>query len=147
MVDISITINDKKIRKDLEDLGRNILPLALRPIHIAAQWIAGQIQKNYLRGPRPERLTVDSSRLIGSISSSAGIEGNEIIGHVGTNVRSDTGFNYPEYWEHRGTKHGGPRPFLQPARDDNRAKWLKIFEKELRVRVEKWLNAKASSTT
>jgi len=147
MVDISITLDDRKVRRDLNGLADSILPLALRPVHIAAQWVAGRVQKDYLRGPRPEHLEVDTGRLRGSIHSMTVLTKNGIEGHVGTNVRGLRGFNYPKYWELDGSAHGGPRPFLAPARDENWFKIAAIFKKEFKARLEKWLSARGSSTT
>ena len=43
--------------------------------------------------------------------------GRFVYGEIGVEVKSKDqwNFDYSEYWEERGTIHGGPRPFLNPA--------------------------------
>lgn len=142
MVEPKIRIDDEEAQRALRALGREAGKLAVEPMSIAAQWLAGQTAKRYLRGPRPERLTTDTGRLIGSIGSKVEERKGEIIGHVGTNVVSNTGFNYPEYWEKRGTRHGGPRPFLNPAKDELKQRWRTLFRNEYTKRLKEWLRAK-----
>jgi len=139
MAEVRITMNDVATQKRLNALIRKVPKLAINPLSLAIQYIAGQSQKIYLRGPRPERLGVKTGRLRNSISSKVAIEGGDIVGYVGTNVVSPGGFNYPGFWENRG-RHGVPRPFLKPARDDTRAKWNKIFLDNFKSELLKWLS-------
>lgn len=50
------------------------------------QYTVGVSQRNYLRGPRPERLGVVTGRLLQSITSRVDAQSDRIVGAVGTNV-------------------------------------------------------------
>ena len=142
MANIKVTIDTKKAEKDLLALTRRVPFLALAPMKKAGIFIAGRSQKLYLRGPRPKFLEVDTSRLRGSISSEAHLEGKNIVGTIGTNIKSKSGYNYPGRWEF-GTN---PRPFLKPARDNHRDEWYKIFLKDFKKDLIKFLNSRYKKT-
>lgn len=114
--------------------------------------------QQWLQGPRPERLGTASRRLIkamqGGYSFSGGVEetgsaavsskggwtkawkaGNTVFGEIGVDVVSDFGFDYPEYWEKRGTKHGGPRPFMNPA--GNQALSAGLLDRDIQTELDK----------
>ena len=143
--EIKIEIDSKKAINDLTALALKIPQFMLIPLRRAALWIVGQSQNKYLRGPSPQYLRKKSGRLRTSIGEETKLEGKEVIAHIGTNVKSKRGFNYPGYWEDDGTGkgHGGPRPFLAPARDRDRGKWMSIFEKEFKVRLTQWVKARS----
>ena len=89
--------------------------------------------QEFLQGPKPEKLGIVSGRLVRgmmgghsfneadagrSVSNADSIreikrEQRSIVGVLG--LKTFTPFDYPEYWEERGTVHGGPREFLGPA--------------------------------
>ena len=121
----------KKIAKDFEERGRIGVMNCLNQIAFISS-------AKYLQGPRPEQLDMVSGRLMrailgghafggGKISSgSASIstkdgyqkahkKGNTFWGEIGVDFTNKYGFDYAEYWEERGTSHGGPRSFLRPA--------------------------------
>jgi len=139
MADIRLTVEDEIAQGKLSDLMRKIPKLAERPMMIAAQMVAGISQKEYLRGPRPDRLAVKTGRLRSSISTKVEVEGDMIVGHVGTNVVSTGGYNYPGYWENRG-RNGKPRPFLKPARENHRNKWVGTFLREFKKELLNFLS-------
>ena len=138
MANIKVTIDTTEVEKALLALTMRVPFLALAPMKKVGIFIAGRSQKEYLRGPRPIRLRVDTSRLRGSIDSEAHLEGKNIITTVGTNVKSDSGYNYPGRWEFGKNS----RPFLQPAREDHRDKWFNIFWKDFKKNLDKWLKSR-----
>lgn len=144
MVEIQIKLKDEKFRKDMNALEEVIPGLNTKALGLAAEFVRGRVQSNYLRGPRPERLEVRSARLIGSIQSEVIRDGKDSKAYVGSNAVSPEGFNYPGYWEYSGEKHGGPRPFLAPAVEENSEKWIDIWIKNLAQRLEAWLSARTS---
>ena len=109
---------DYGIRKGLEDVGL---------------FGAGQIKQHYLRGPKPQYLRVDTGALIGGIRHA--VSKNAV--YLGTNVVSKNGFNYPEYWETSGKRHGGPRPFLKPLIDLQGHNLRAVFLKTLKNMILK----------
>lgn len=144
MVEIEIKLLDERFKADLEALRRAIPDMNERAIGLAAEFVRGRVQKDYLMGPRPERLEVRSARLIQSIQSETERDGDDTKAYVMSYARSLDGFNYPAYWEYDGSKHGGPRPFLGPAVEENSEKWVDIWIKNLGKRVEAWLSARVS---
>jgi HK97 gp10 family phage protein len=143
MVEIEIKLKDEKFRKDMDALQAVIPEINERSLGKAAAFVAGRVQSNYLRGPRPDRLEVRTARLIGSIQSETKRDGKDTKAYVGSNAVSKEGYNYPGYWEYDGSKHGGPRPFLSPAVEENADKWINIWIGELKKRLEAWLSARA----
>lgn len=144
MVDIKLRLLDEKFKKDMAALEGVLPDLLEKSFGLAAEYVRGRVQKEYLRGPRPERLGVRSARLINSIQSSTEREGDDTRAFVGSNALSTGGFNYPGYWEFDGSKHGGPRPFLAPAVEEDSEKWIGVWLRDLKRRVEAWLSARAS---
>ncbi len=139
---VNIKIDTSKAERDFSALVMKVPFLALEPMKKVGIFIAGRSQKLYLRGPRPRFLEVDTSRLRGSISSEAHLEGKNIVGTIGTNVKSKSGYNYPGRWEF-GTNL---RPFLQPAREKHRSEWHKIFLKDFKKNLIKFLNSRYKKT-
>jgi hypothetical protein len=144
MVELNIKLHDEKFRKDMDALQEVIPDINEKAIGLAAAFVRGRVQKDYLMGPRPERLEVRTARLIGSIQSETIREGKDTRAFVGSNAVSKEGYNYPGYWEYDGSKHGGPRPFLGPAVEDNADKWVTVWINNLKKRIEAWLSARAS---
>ena len=144
MVELNIKLHDEKFRKDMDALQEVIPDINERAIGLAAEFVRGRVQKDYLMGPRPERLEVRTARLTQSIQSEVEREGKDSRAFVMSYARSLDGFNYPAYWEYDGSKHGGPRPFLGPAVEDNADKWVDIWINNLKKRIEAWLSARAS---
>lgn len=143
-MEIEIKINDEKFKKDIAALKTAIPDMVEKSLGYAAEFVRGRVQADYLRGPRPERLRVDTARLINSIQSATSRQGTEIKAFIGSNALSDTGFNYPRYWELSGSRHGGPRPFLWPAVEQNREKWVNLWITRLKGLMERWLSARQS---
>jgi hypothetical protein len=144
MVELTIRLKDEKFRKDMDALQAVIPEMNRLSLHHAAEFVRGWVQTRYLTGPRPERLDVQSGRLKGSIQSKTELIGKDAMAWVGSNARAKkTDFNYPGYWEFDGSKHGGPRPFLGPAVEQDREEWIGIWIGELKKRLEAWLSARA----
>jgi len=142
MVEIEIKLHDEKFRKDIDALQEAIPEMNEKSLGLAAEFVRGRVQKDYLMGPRPERLDVRTARLIGSIQSKVIREGKDSKAYVGSNAVSPEGYNYPGYWEYSGSKHGGPRPFLGPAVEEHREEWIDIWIKKLKEQIEAWLSAR-----
>ena len=140
MVNLKIDVKSDKAIKALNKLIRKVPELAVRPMSVAVQYIAGAAQEKYLRGPRPIHLAVNTGALRKSISTKVILKDKTIEAHVGTNQVSKTGFNYPWYWEFKG-HNDKPRPFLRPARDNYKDKWVKIFVDEFKKELKKWIEA------
>jgi len=143
MVELTIRLKDEKFRKDMDALQAVIPDMNAKSLGLAAEFVRGRVQKDYLMGPRPDRLEVRTARLIGSIQSDVIRDGKDSRAFVGSNAKSPEGFNYPGYWEFDGSKHGGPRPFLGPAVEENSERWINIWIGELKKRLEAWLSARA----
>jgi hypothetical protein len=140
MVELNIKVYDEGARQYLDDLKREIPSFIDVGLRGAADYIRGQVQLKYLRGPRPERLRVASGRLSKSIQSDV----VDHVGVVGSDAESDEGFNYPGYWEYDGSRHGGPRPFLNPAVEEQWDGAMQRFEDAMGKALDKWLSAKRS---
>jgi hypothetical protein len=139
---IAMQFDTSKVSAMMKDISKKLPQLLLTPLYRAADTVRGISQKYYLRGPRPDRLAVVSSRLFGSLRASSKLTAGGATGEVVANAKSDSGFDYPGYWELRGTRHGGPRPFLHPARDEHKDKWMQVFNRVFKETFEQWQNAK-----
>jgi len=133
-----IIIEDTNLRERIDDLRSKLPGIVGKGLKASAVVYAGIVQRDYLQGPRPERLGVQSTRLIGSIQ--AEVEGMRAI--VSANARSDQGFNYPRYWEVSGKRHGGPRPFLTPPKTEKREEWESVGLKKIAEGIEEWAKRK-----
>lgn len=147
MVEISIKVHDEKFRKDIDALGAAIPEMNRLSLGRAAEQVRGWVQTKYLSGPRPEFLVSGprptTGRLKGSIQSETIRNGKDSKAYIGSNAKSKKGYNYPGYWEFDGSRHGGPRPFLGPAVEREKEKWINIWIGELKKRLEAWLSARA----
>ena len=138
------------VRVDLSEVQRMFkkipdaaIQASMRPLFAAADFVRGKAQHDYLRGPRPTRLEVRTGRLRGSVRALAPkVEGKTITAEIKAKALSSTGHDYGAYWEWDGSKHGGPRPFLQPARDNHRTEWLAIFIDGFVKRFNTWAKGK-----
>jgi len=139
---ITMRLDTSKVSAMMKDVSKKLPQLLLKPLYRAADMVRGISQEHYLRGPRPDRLGVVSGRLFGSLRAESKIAADGAVGIVEARAKSDGGFDYPGYWELRGTRHGGPRPFLKPARDQHREQWMRIFDQVFKERFEQWQNAK-----
>jgi len=139
---IEVRLDYNEVRKMLKAIGKELPRFLIKPLYRAADFIRGVSQEQYLRGPRPDRLAVVSSRLFGSLRAEAKVTGKGAIGIIKANAHSDQGFDYPAYWETDGSAHGGPRPFLKPARDEHKDKWMKVFNKVFEERFNQWQKGK-----
>lgn len=82
-------------------------------------------KKDYLTGPRPEKLGVKTGTLRRSIRQETSIFGNEIKGTIGTNV---------SYGEKHEFGLGVPtRPFLRPPLENN----IELLQKALITETQK----------
>jgi hypothetical protein len=140
MVELKITVYDARAKADLAELKYHISDYNEIAMKRAVEYVRGVVQKNFLRGPRPEKLNVRTARLINSVDTQTERMGDDTRAWIGTNARSDTGFNYPSYWEYDGSKHGGPRPFLRPAVEEYRERWTDVWLKSLKQQIEKFIN-------
>jgi HK97 gp10 family phage protein len=90
-----------------------------RMLRKAGQMVVAHSQKNYLTGPRPEKLGVISNTLRGSIHSKTKDETGRITLMVGTNVWYGRRHEFGE-----GTRE---RPFLRPAIRDKQAQVMRML--------------------
>ena len=88
-------------------------------------------KKDYLTGPRPEKLGVKTGTLRRSIRQDTTISGNKIKGAIGTNV------SYARFHE-SGTKDLPKRPFLRPPLENN----IELLAKALITEAQKRWDAK-----
>lgn len=139
MVDLKIVIHSEKAIVDLRKLEAVIPDYNEIAVKRAAEYLRFVVQKYFLRGPRPQILDVRTARLVNSVDTETERTGADTRAWVGTNARSDTGYNYPAYWEYDGSKHGGPRPFLAPAVERFREKWIDVWLKSLKQQVERFI--------
>lgn len=144
-------LGSKEVLDRYEKMQKSIPPLMYKTMMKACSEVSKVSKKDYLTGPRPQRLGVVEDRLRSSINFRVEKRGKEIIGLVGTNVW------YGEMWEKWGHKDifprkpGGvlawkdqrtgkmmfrkhvkaqkPRPFLGPALEQSRAKIRQIFDR------------------
>lgn len=130
--------NIKKVAKRIDKLAGEVTNKMQAGMVRALSSIGRIGAQDWLQGPKPEKLNIFKGKLIramiGSHGFGGGIKatgavsisskggwikaekvGRFIRGEIGVDVQSPEGFDYPEYWEFRGSKHGGPRPFLNPA--------------------------------
>jgi hypothetical protein len=139
MVELKIRVIDARAKADLAELKYHISDYNEKALMRAAEYVRGVVQKDFLRGPRPEKLNVRTARLINSIQAETEREGEDTRAYIGSYARSDAGYNYPAYWEYDGSKHGGPRPFLRPAVEEYRDRWTTVWVKSLKQQVEKFI--------
>ena len=139
MVELKIRIIDARAKADLAELKYHIADYNEIAMKRAVEYVRGVVQKDFLRGPRPEKLNVRTARLINSVDTETIREGDDTRAFIGTNAKSDSGYNYPAYWEYDGSKHGGPRPFLRPAVEEYRQKWTDVWVKSLKQQIEKFI--------
>ena len=96
--------------------------------------IQSHSKAHYLTGPRPQKLGVRSNRLRSSMSTDTDIQGNDVIGKIGT----DPWYGY--MWEVTGnprTKQFPYRPFLKPAIDDKAEEVRRYFRDAIMQRIER----------
>jgi len=137
-IELSVKVESKKPIRDLSRFAEAIPDAMEKALDRASLFVAGRVQKDFLQGPRPTRLRVDSGRLKLSISNFVERPSKTTVrAFVGSNAISDSGVNYPLYWEIDGSRHGGPRPFLVPAVDQNRNKTDKIIRTFMKRFLEK----------
>jgi len=142
---VSIQLDDREVKTFFQDLKQNMKQLVLMPLYRAADYVRGKSQEKYLTAAGPTHLNVDTGRLRMSLKTESRISGNEVVGIVSADAQSVRGFDYGAYWEWRGTGkgHGGPRPFLTPARDQHQDEWMRVFDKAFKEKFEQWQSAKA----
>jgi hypothetical protein len=142
MVEIRIVVHSEKAIADLKELYVMLPDWNELGLKRAAEFVRGVVQKHYLRGPRPEKLGVRTSRLHDSVDKDTKREGRDTRAWVGTNALSDEGYNYPSYWEYDGSKHGGPRPFLRPAVEEHKEQWIEVWRKGIETHLNKFVGGK-----
>lgn len=115
MIKVKIVGADKVIKRIRQKAMSMELSLG-EAVEYAANLVKNRSKSAYLRGPRPQKLGVDSGMLTKSIRSwkEFNMLKNVIIGKVGTKMP------YGKIWETRGEgtfSDGSPkrRPFLLPA--------------------------------
>jgi hypothetical protein len=124
-----VRFDTREVDAMLRNMKRRFPDIVSRAMLDTAEWGAKQIPPLYLKGPRPDNLVSDPGR--GTTGRLArGIAGDVVatekttgVIYVKNHVKSPRGFDYPSYWEYRGTRHGGPRPFLKPFLQEQ---WRKI---------------------
>jgi len=139
---VEVRLDYSEVKKMIDAIRKEFPGFLIKPLYRAADYIRGVSQKDYLRGPRPDRLGTVSGRLFGSMRAEAKIIGDGAVGIIKANARSDQGFDYPAYWENIGAKHGGPRSFLKPARDEHKDEWMRVFSKAFEERFNQWQQGK-----
>ena len=135
MTDIKLAINSARAERLLRKLHPIVRESVEKTMESVGSWGKRHVKGDFLNGPRPRRLRQDTGKLYKSIKYSVEKSGNNFLTHIGTNVLSKKGFNYPEYWEYRGTKHGGPRPFLHPLLDEKGRDLQNVFNMVLRKEI------------
>ena len=113
-MNINVTVDNRATLDDIHRLELALPRAELKGMQNAVDYAVLMVPK-FLKGPRPDHLDVKSGNLSQYISGVVEKLGNNVDGYIGTNVKSNKGFNYPEYWEESGSAHGGPRPFLRPT--------------------------------
>ena len=126
----NVTTQAEKFDKNISD---QIVKTINEGMRRALQVVGILSAQNFLQGPKPDHLRIDTGRLIRgmmgghsfneadtgrSVSNADSIreikrEHKSLVGVIG--LKTFSPWDYPEYWEERGTVHGGPRPFLGPA--------------------------------
>ena len=139
---VNIHLDDSQVKAFFRALRTDLKEIVLEPMYRAADYIRGVAQKQYLTAGAPDHLNVRTGRLRASVRAEAKIESGQAVGIVQARAESNQGFDYAAYWEHSGSRHGGPRPFLAPARDEHKDEWMQIFNKVFAERFNKWQNAK-----
>lgn len=141
---VKISMDLTEVHRMFRQLPMGAMTVARNPLFQAADWVRGKAQSSYLRGPSPERLKIQTSRLFDSVHATVEpiASGKELVAKVKANAVSDGGFDYPAYWEWSGRKHGGPRPFLTPARDRHQDEWLRVFKTEFEKDFTAWERGK-----
>ena len=109
---------------------------------------------HHLQGPRPIKLGIVTGRLVKSFIGRIHYEkgsvdvgnnysihkihktGNSIFGIKGTRAIAPNGFDYPAYWEYNGSRHGGKRPFLEPAVRAVSGQLPQIFAKSIEDKLK-----------
>ena len=137
-------VGTSETKKFFERVGREKIQKVGRVVELSANDVKNRAKSDYLRGPRPKKLGVVSSTLIKSVKSwkEESLDGAEIVGKVGTNVKygiawetgdfsvlvkggrtvkTDASRSYKK-------KKREPRPFLQPALEDEQDRILKRIE-------------------
>ena len=138
-----VRLDMSQVKRMFKVLPTQVLFIARKPLFSAADFVRGKAQHDYLRGPRPIRLEVATGRLRGSVRALAPkIEGKTVTAEEKASALSTQGFDYPAYWEWDGSRHGGPRPFLQPARDNHQTEWHGIFLEKFEKDFNAWERGK-----
>jgi len=131
--DVSKTIADLD---RLKAINTEAMKLAmLDTVKYAALFVRGELQ-----GPRPSRL-ISKHGLTNRIGFDVEQSGKLTIGYIGTNIKSEKGFNYPEWWEVRAhawkreNRHASvsPRPFLKPAVINNKESIQSKFQRRYEI--------------
>lgn len=132
MVEIGLAIDTKKAERALKQLNPLINGAVFKTMESVGSFGRRHVKSDFLNGPRPKRLGQVTGKLHDSIQYSVIKDRDDISTHIGTSALTAKGFNYPEYWEERGTVHGGPRPFLGPLRDEKKQDLINVFNMVLR---------------
>jgi len=139
---VNIHLDDSQVKAFFRALRTDLKEIVLQPMYRAADYIRGVAQKQYLRGPRPTHLQTDTGNLWKGVRAEARIESGQAVGIIQARAESKQGFDYAAYWELSGSRHGGPRQFLAPARDEHEDEWMQIFNRVFAERFNKWQSAK-----
>jgi len=132
---VSIRLDDRNFQRFIKKLPKEAMRLAIRPLYRAADMIRGISQDRYLRG---QSLTPRTHTLINSVRAFVNTHSRYPIAGVRARAVSARGFDYASYWEWDGSAHGGPREYLQPARDDHQREWLTEFERAFEQEFNAW---------
>jgi phage gpG-like protein len=81
---IDIKWDFRKFNRSLDSIGRESKPISLTAMRRATEYVRGYIVKNKLSGQVLKRRT---GRLAGSITSAQKIEGQDVVGMVGSNLK------------------------------------------------------------
>ncbi len=88
MVQVSIqSKNFAIVLQGVREIDARVLDAAELALSRGLQMAVGISQKEYLRGPRPQRLGVVTSRLFNSIASDVRRNETGVVGRIGSNVR------------------------------------------------------------
>jgi hypothetical protein len=73
--------------KSLQTLGTRLTGAFQSGLNRGLLYAAGVSQREFLSGPRPAKLDIRTRRLLQSISTEVVVDGNKVIGRIGSNVK------------------------------------------------------------
>lgn len=110
-----------QLQRKMQDWQKDFPDDLDKALNKVSKEVVAEAQRNYLTGPRPQKLGVVTGRLRSSITNRVKKEHGKVIAQVGTNV------TYGRLWE-LGEGNRKARPFLRPAVQAKRPRILEVLE-------------------